>query len=971
MDLATSIQSSLGQGIIGRARLSLLVLGSLAFFASFFFGGIPAGSAATSGGQTCSPTGTGDLPLAGGARVDVFDSLAQLLPSQPQVGGSTASICQARNATESFQVQVTAGASAVTVNSVSASALTGPGGAAIPASDISLFREEYTTLSTLSDGELENVLARNATTGKCEALDCRFPDALIPNVDPLFHEKRSAFPFAVPANQDRAVWVDAFVPPGQAPGLYTGTLTLSTSTGASTNLTVSLQVVNATLPSTSSVHSVFFLSRGRGLTGGQITGEQYAEYAQLGLDNRINIIPDGELLGGSETLEKYVGPLLSGTAPTILEGAELTDVPLGVASGVSNLARYKKLFEELKLASRLSIYCDEGTPQSCASGISELEKASPGLPVLVTAEPEWSASSSSIETYEKLLTAQGASLQGLIPIVEQLDPTSSGGDRLGTFDAWRAKQAGRQVWDYASCESGGCEAPYDGSSTLSGWPSYGIDQIATEQRAMGWQMFAQGIEGEEYWNVNNDTDAWSNPYNEGVNGDGTLFYPWNQAKVGGVQPIPVESIRLKRIRDGRQDYELLKLASQKSAADATTASNLAKGEFPSMRQSAPSASSFDATRAQLIGLFGAVLSPVPTAPTAVIARTANASAIVSWHAPASNGGAPLSGYVVSASPGGASCSTTGALSCVVKGLVNNTSYTFTVIAQSSSGSSAASVSSDPVVPVLLDSIADLNCDGTADFAAVQAESGRLLLYPRLKSGSSTDWAPDAPIVVGSGFGGSQATLQYRSIFFAGDMNGDGAPDLIGVTSTGQLMLLPGNCTGQVGAPLSIGASITYPIGAGDFNGDGHPDVIDRHSDGTLWLLAGTGKGTFGVAQHIGSGWGSFDTVIAAGDVNGDGHPDLIARESNGTLLLYEGSGTGGWTAATEQGGIVLAPKLPASEYPVLIGDGDFDQNATVDLSAINAGGQLLNFTGSAGNFAATGQVIGNGWVPGNLVQIVR
>jgi len=53
------------------------------------------------------------------------------------------------------------------------------------------------------------------------AVDCRFPDALIPNVDPLFHEKRNAFPFTVPANQDRAVWVDAFVPSGQTPGLYT------------------------------------------------------------------------------------------------------------------------------------------------------------------------------------------------------------------------------------------------------------------------------------------------------------------------------------------------------------------------------------------------------------------------------------------------------------------------------------------------------------------------------------------------------------------------------------------------------------------------------------------------------------------------------------------------------------------------------------------------------------------------------
>lgn len=985
MKLASNLSVSLMHTIFHTgARLMVLafslvaLLGVLATVIAT--GSASAASSATTPGISCSPTGPGQLPLATGARIDVFDSLAQLLPSQPQVGGSTASICQARNATESFQVEVTAGASPVTVNSVSASALTGPGGATISAADVSLFREEYTTLSTMSDGELSNVLARNKTTGRCEAVDCRFPDALIPSVDPLFHEKRNAFPFTVPANQDRAVWVDAVVPSGQTPGLYTGSLTVTTSTGSSTNVMVSLQVVNATLPSTSSLHSVFFISRGMGLTGGKMTGEQYAEYAQLGLDNRINIVPDGELLGGSQTLEKDVGPLLTGTAPTILKGAELTDIPLGVNSGTSNLTMYKKLFEKLKIANRLSIYCDEGTPQKCASDVesSQLEKIWPGLPVLPTAEPEWSASSTSIETYEKLFTAQGAPIQGLIPIVEDLDPASRGGDRLATFSAWRTKHAGRQVWDYTSCESGGCGTKYlpEGEpesylTSLNGWPSYGIDQVATEQRAMGWQMFANGIEGEEYWNVNNDPNIWSNPYDEGMNGDGTLFYPWDPTRVGGTDPIPVESIRLKRIRDGRQDYELLKLASQKSPADATIAANLAKTEFPSMDTSGPSAGSFDATRAQLMGLFVPAGAPAPLVPTAVIGRTANAGAIVSWQAPVSNGNAAVSGYVVTASPGGASCSTTGALTCVVKGLANNTSYTFTVTAQSSSGPSSASAPSNPVVPVALDSIADLNCDGTADFLAVQAESGHLLFYPRLKTGSITDWAPKVPIVIGTGFGGSEATLEYRSIFFAGDMNGDGAPDLIGVTNSGQLMLLPGNCTGQVGAPISMGASVTAAIGDGDFNGDGHADVIDRHSDGTLWMLPGTGKGTFGTAQHIGSGWGGFDTVIAAGDVNGDGHPDLIARESNGTLLLYEGNGTGGWTAATENGGIVLAPKLPASEYPVLVGDGDFDQNGTTDLTAINAGGHLLNFAGSAGDFAATGQIIGNGWQPGNLVQIVR
>src|SRR5581483_11129703 len=153
-------------------------------------------SGTTASAPACSPTGAGDLSFGAGGRIDVFDSLAQILPSAPQSGGSTAAICQARNGFESFQVEVS-GPSAITVNSATASALSGPNGAAIPASEVTLYREDYTTLSTMTDGELSDQIPRDGNSGACQATDCRFPDALIPDVDPLFHEKRNAFPFTV------------------------------------------------------------------------------------------------------------------------------------------------------------------------------------------------------------------------------------------------------------------------------------------------------------------------------------------------------------------------------------------------------------------------------------------------------------------------------------------------------------------------------------------------------------------------------------------------------------------------------------------------------------------------------------------------------------------------------------------------------------------------------------------------------
>lgn len=86
-------------------------------------------------------------------------------------------------------------------------------------------------------------------------------------------------------------------------------------------------------------------------------------------------------------------------------------------------------------------------------------------------------------------------------------------------------------------------------------------------------------------------------------------------------------------------------------------------------------------------------------PTSVVATPRDRAALVSWTASKIVTGA-LSAYTVTASPGGANC-TTPTTSCQVGGLDNGTSYTFTVVASFTGGSpNRSSAASSPAIPVV-------------------------------------------------------------------------------------------------------------------------------------------------------------------------------------------------------------------------------------------------------------------------------
>ena len=91
-------------------------------------------------------------------------------------------------------------------------------------------------------------------------------------------------------------------------------------------------------------------------------------------------------------------------------------------------------------------------------------------------------------------------------------------------------------------------------------------------------------------------------------------------------------------------------------------------------------------------------APAPAgAPQSVIATAGDGSASIAWSPPVSSGSYPVTTYRATSSPGGVTCLVS-VTECVVTGLKNGTTYTFTVQALTGAGWSVPSARSNPVTP---------------------------------------------------------------------------------------------------------------------------------------------------------------------------------------------------------------------------------------------------------------------------------
>ena len=515
----------------------------------------------------------------------------KLRPADALPAGTVAELDAARNEFEPFQIAIHGGAAGRTIVGAMATSLAGPGGHAIASSQVYVHREGLLHVPSASSKE--------GTAGLT-------PDPLVPDVDPMFGEKRNAFPLTVPVGELRALWVDVLVPADAPPGTYSGALELATSDGPFA-LPVSLRVRDFSLPSTASLKTAFAgaydvacvahfgsmaaCTAAFGGTEDDAVETLRIRYARAMLDHRIsteNVVYKGPPTNAQDFVrfDKFYGDLLGGTANTLLAGARLTTVRLRTRDTVW-VAAWRDHFAAQGWTATLFDYtCDE-PPNGCSFA------SIPATAATVRAANVATLVTTSLES---------ATNQGVIGSIDILVPLLNGMSRVAPgsgYANWLAGDAKREVWWYQSCESHGCgDGCGDGGSPSGYLPNYVLDALPIQARAMEWLTFNYGIGGELYYSTTHSLEtAWDDQCAFDGAGDGNMFYPGTPAKIGGTTDVPIASIRLKLVREGVEDYEYLHRLVE--LGDANFATEQAQALFPNKYDVRVEPSVFYAARKKL------------------------------------------------------------------------------------------------------------------------------------------------------------------------------------------------------------------------------------------------------------------------------------------------------------------------------------------------------------------------------------
>jgi hypothetical protein len=506
-----------------------------------------------------------------------------------------ARLVAARNEFESFQVVITASDAADGVEVEARNPLVGPAGTRIPARNLTVYREVAY--------EVDADAGKPPSDG--EGAEGEWPDALIPARDYLFGEERAAFPVDVEAGRGLVTWVDLLVPGGAPAGGYRGSVVVSDASGPIDRVPVRVRVLDFSLPSTPTFRTAFGTSPSapcdahyshRCEADSARSWRIHALYARAALENRVTISNPFPIAFGRAPsvrerafarnavplLDPSSRPAIAGGTPMRLVGARMTSVHAYWQCALQRhrcLERWRRLARRYRFSDRFFLLlCDEPATSEaawrrCRRAADRAGERWPGVRGLVTATVQDGRTSGAQPGEPDAALRRIDILAPAVNLIADREGRFRG-DQRPAYDGFlsRPSRPGdppNELWMYTSCLSYGCDTaspdPYS-----DGWPGYAIDQPPSQARAMGWLSYAYRTSGELYYDTTRSlATAWTDQYTSGGNGDGTLFYPGaprgagGGPPIGGAHEIPIESIRLKRIRDGIEDYEYLRAVGER------------------------------------------------------------------------------------------------------------------------------------------------------------------------------------------------------------------------------------------------------------------------------------------------------------------------------------------------------------------------------------------------------------------------